>query len=126
MGSAATLEAVPCGAYRVMTADRVQAADEVVEVDPPRRIVFTWGWTHDHAVAPGSNRVVVTVEEETGGTRAGLRHHDLPTTRSASITGDRVGTAPTATQHPSHRRRPRPKRVVHRQPTIRSMLKRLM
>jgi uncharacterized protein YndB with AHSA1/START domain len=46
--------------------------------DPPHRLVFTWGWTHDHAVAPGSTRVVVTFEDEDGGTRIVLRHHDLP------------------------------------------------
>ena len=41
--------------------------------------MFTWGWNHDLAVAPGSTRVVVTFEEEDGGTRVVLRHHDLPT-----------------------------------------------
>jgi uncharacterized protein YndB with AHSA1/START domain len=58
--------------------DGVTAAGEFVEVDPPRRIVFTWGWTHDRAVAPGTTRVVVTFDEEDGGTRVVLRHHDLP------------------------------------------------
>ena len=78
MGSHATLEPVPGGTYRVDMRDGVQAAGEFVEIDPPRRLVFTWGWTHDHAVAPGSTRVVVTLEEEDGGTRVVLRHHDLP------------------------------------------------
>jgi uncharacterized protein YndB with AHSA1/START domain len=58
--------------------DGVEAAGEFVEVDPPRRLVFTWGWTHDDAVAPGSTRVVVTLEAENGGTRVVLRHHGLP------------------------------------------------
>jgi len=49
-----------------------------VEIDAPRRGVFTWGWTHDHAVAPGSTRVEVTLTEEDGGTRVVLRHHGLP------------------------------------------------
>jgi hypothetical protein len=35
MGGEATLEAVPGGAYRVITADGVQAVGEVVEVDRP-------------------------------------------------------------------------------------------
>ena len=59
--------------------DGVQAAGEFVEVEPPHRLVFTWGWTHDLAVAPGSTRVVVTFHEEDGGTRVVLRHYDLPT-----------------------------------------------
>lgn len=78
MGNAATLEPVPGGTYRVHMRDGVQVAGEFVEVDPPRRLVFTWGWTHDHAVAPGSTRVVVTLHEEDGGTRVVLRHHGLP------------------------------------------------
>jgi uncharacterized protein YndB with AHSA1/START domain len=41
--------------------------------------VFTWGWTHDQFVAPGSTRVVVSLEAENGGTRVVLRHYDLPT-----------------------------------------------
>jgi uncharacterized protein YndB with AHSA1/START domain len=78
MGNHATLEPVPGGTYRVHMRDGVQAAGEFIEIDPPHRLVFTWGWTHDHAVAPGSTRVVVTFQEEDGGTRVVLRHHDLP------------------------------------------------
>jgi uncharacterized protein YndB with AHSA1/START domain len=78
MGAHATLEPVPGGSYRVRMRDGVEAAGEFVEVDPPHRLVFTWGWTHDHAVAPGSTRVVVTLQEEDGGTRVVLHHHDLP------------------------------------------------
>lgn len=78
MGNQATLEAVPGGAYRVRMRDGVEAAGVFVELDPPHRLVFTWGWTHGHAVAPGTTRVVVTLEAEDGGTRVVLRHHDLP------------------------------------------------
>lgn len=78
MGTEATLDPVPGGVYRVRMRDGVEAAGEFVEVDPPHRLVFTWGWTHDHAVAPGSTRVVVTFHAEDGGTRVLLRHHDLP------------------------------------------------
>ena len=64
--------------YRVVMREGVEAAGEFVEVDPPHRLVFTWGWAHDQAVPPGSTRVVVTLEAEDGGTRVVLRHHDLP------------------------------------------------
>ena len=69
----------PGGVYRVSMSDGVQASGEFVEVDPPHRLVFTWGWSHDHAVAPGSTRVEVTLVEEDGGTRVILRH-GLPDT----------------------------------------------
>ena len=78
MGNHATLEPVPGGTYQVHMRDGVQAEGAFVEIDPPHRLVFTWGWTHDHAVAPGSTRVVVTFQEEDGGTRVVLRHHGLP------------------------------------------------
>jgi uncharacterized protein YndB with AHSA1/START domain len=78
MGSDATLQPVPGGTYRIHMSDGVEAAGEFIEVDPPRRLVFTWGWTHDPAVPPGTTRVVVTLHAEHGGTRVILRHHGLP------------------------------------------------
>jgi uncharacterized protein YndB with AHSA1/START domain len=78
MGSEATLDPVPGGTYCVNMRDGVQVAGEFVEVDPPHRLVFTWGWANDTAVPAGSTRVVVTLEAEDGGTRVVLRHHDLP------------------------------------------------
>jgi uncharacterized protein YndB with AHSA1/START domain len=77
MGAGAVLDPVPGGTYRVDMRDGVRAMGTFVEVDPPRRIVFTWGWTHDHPVAPGSTRVVITLEEEGSGTRVVLRHHGI-------------------------------------------------
>lgn len=78
MGGQATLEPVPGGTYRVGMRDGVEAVGEFVEIDPPHKVVFTWGWTRDFAVAPGSTRVVVTLREEDGGTRVVLRHFGLP------------------------------------------------
>jgi uncharacterized protein YndB with AHSA1/START domain len=79
MGTIASLEPAPAGEYRVFMRDGVETAGEFIEVDPPHRLVFTWGWTHDLEVAPGSTRVEVTFTPELGGTRVVLRHHDLPT-----------------------------------------------
>ncbi|MGH8825877.1 MAG: SRPBCC family protein [Jiangellaceae bacterium] len=78
MGSGAVLDPVPGGVYLVRMRDGVEAAGEFLEIDPPHRIVFTWGWTKGYAVAPGTTRVVVTLEAEDGGTRVVLRHYDLP------------------------------------------------
>ena len=86
MGAGATLEPVPGGCYRILMRDGVETAGEFVEVDPPYRLVFTWGWTHDHAVPPGTTRVVVTLRAERGGTRVVLRHYGLPETSSAITT----------------------------------------
>ena len=78
MGTGAALEAVPGGCYRVLMRDGVEAAGEFIEVDPPRRLVFTWGWTHDAAVSPGTTCVVITLRAEAGGTVVVLRHYGLP------------------------------------------------
>ena len=78
MGTQAVLVPIPGGTYRVSLRDGVEVSGTFVEVDPPHRLVFTWGWSHDHAVAPGSTTVVVTLEPEDGGTRVILSHYDLP------------------------------------------------
>ena len=78
MGARATLDPVPGGSYHVHVRDGIEAAGEFVDVDPPKRIVFTWGWTAHQTVPPGSTQVVVTLEEEDGGTRVVLRHYGLP------------------------------------------------
>ena len=89
MGSGATLEPVPGGSYRVFMRAGIEAVGEFVEIDPPRRLVFTWGWTHDRAVPPGTTRVVITLHPENGGTRVS------PTTGSASTTA-RAGSSTSA------------------------------
>ena len=78
MGSAVTIEAAPGGRYRVRMRDGVEVSGQFVEVDEPRRIVFTWGWSHDLAVAPGSTRVEVSLTEDGEGTILVLRHLGLP------------------------------------------------
>jgi uncharacterized protein YndB with AHSA1/START domain len=94
MGSQAVLEPVPGGVYRIRMNDGFAAAGTFLEVEPPQRIVFTWRWADGEAgehvlhersdpdggtLPAGSTRVVVTLEEEDGGTRVTVRHKDLPT-----------------------------------------------
>ena len=78
MGTTARITSTPGGEYRVRMRDGVETSGEFVEIDPPKRVVFTWGWEHDVAVPPGSTRVEVTLEPDGTGTRVVLRHHDLP------------------------------------------------
>jgi uncharacterized protein YndB with AHSA1/START domain len=58
------------------------AVGEYVEVDPPRRLVYTWGWAEEGSamVPPGSSTVEVTLEADGDGTIVRLRHSGLPTT----------------------------------------------
>jgi uncharacterized protein YndB with AHSA1/START domain len=79
MGTDVELEAKPGGLYRVRMREGVEVSGAFEEVEPPHRLVFTWGWDGDPAVPPGSTRVEVTLTAESGGTRVTLRHHGLPT-----------------------------------------------
>src|SRR5919109_1370501 len=75
-------------AQTVATEARVQENDpnapyhmrgEFVEVSPPHRVVFTWGFEDSTVgVPPGSSTVEVTLEPDGDGTRLRLVHRDLP------------------------------------------------
>lgn len=52
----------------------VEAAGEVVEIDPPSRIVFTYGFASGEPIAVGASLVTVTLEDDAEGTRLNLHH----------------------------------------------------
>ena len=54
------------------------AVGEVVLVDPPRQVVFSWGWEGMEPVAPGSTTVTIDIEPDGAGTRVVLTHAGLP------------------------------------------------
>ena len=84
MGVAAEFDPRPGGVYRVrMNRDRV-ALGEYVEVDPPSRVVFTWGWEGDVAVPPGSTTVEITLREDGDFTILRLRHSGFTTHEAAA------------------------------------------
>ena len=72
------------GDYRIEVLSRNIAAGEVVELDPPRRLAYTWGWEGNDAVPPGSTTVVYELVPEGTGTRLRLTHRDLPDEDSAA------------------------------------------
>jgi uncharacterized protein YndB with AHSA1/START domain len=80
MGLAALLDPRPGGALRIDANGRDVVVGEYLELEPPRRLVFTWGFDGDgRATGAGSSRVEVVLEPEGGdGTRLTLSHHDLP------------------------------------------------
>jgi uncharacterized protein YndB with AHSA1/START domain len=85
MGRTAELEARPGGAFRCDMNGRDVALGEFVEVDPPRRAVFTWGWEGEGvAVEPGASTVEILLAPEGDGTRLRLAHRDLPSPESAA------------------------------------------
>jgi uncharacterized protein YndB with AHSA1/START domain len=78
-GVDAELEVRPGGRFRMDVTGDGWASGHFVEVVPPRRIVFTWGWEADGSpVAPGSSTVEVELEPDGDGTRVRLTHRNLP------------------------------------------------
>ena len=48
-----------------------------MEVDPPRRVVFTWGIEGNEDLPPGASTVVVDLEAAGSDTVVTLTHHGL-------------------------------------------------
>jgi uncharacterized protein YndB with AHSA1/START domain len=77
-GVDAELRAEPGGIYRVNVTGRANVLGEYVEVDPPRRVVFTWGWVGDEQLPPGSSTVTIELIPEGSATLVRLTHAGLP------------------------------------------------
>lgn len=85
MGLTATFELHRGGLYRVEVLPGDVARGEFVEIDPPRRLVFTWGWeSRGHVVPPGSTTVEFELVPSGEGTTLRFRHRDLPTADSVA------------------------------------------
>jgi len=85
-GIEALLDPQPGGAFHVTVTgrSRMKVIGEFIEIDPPHRVVFTWGWEQFDGlpegmlVPPRSTTVEVTLTEDGGGTILRLRHIGLP------------------------------------------------
>jgi uncharacterized protein YndB with AHSA1/START domain len=77
MGIEHRLDPVPGGDFRVDVDGRNVAAGRFVEVDPPARVVFTWGWEESEEMPPGSSTVEVRLTAEGDKTVLHFVHRDL-------------------------------------------------
>ena len=90
MGIEATLEPRPGGVYRVTVLSGNVASGRFVEVDRPRRLVFTWGWEPGDydgpgmAAAPGSTTIEIDLEPDGDGTHMRFVHRDLPSAEATA------------------------------------------
>ena len=78
MGVGAQLDPRPGGHYRIDVDGEHIAMGQYREVDPPHRLVMTWGWQGHPTVPPGSTTVEITLTPEKGATLLRLRHLGLP------------------------------------------------
>jgi uncharacterized protein YndB with AHSA1/START domain len=75
----ANLDPRPGGTFRIDVTGHDVARGEYVEIDPPRRVVFTFGWESGApSVPPGSTTVEITLIPDGDGTRVRLVHRGVP------------------------------------------------
>ena len=76
----AELDARPGGVFRMDVTGRGDVArGQYVEIDPPRRVVFTWEWEDQGAATPPARSVVeVTLSPDGDGTLLRLVHRGVP------------------------------------------------
>ena len=84
MGTSAELDPQPGGIYRVEVIPGNVARGVFVELDPPRRLVYTWGWEAGAGspVPPGSTTIEIELVPDGDGTRLRFSHLGLPSVES--------------------------------------------
>ena len=86
MGEQAELQARPGGTFAV-DINGVPFRGQYLEVEPPRRVVLSWGILDSDDLPAGSSRVEITLAPTDGGTRLRLLHSGLPETRAQTHAG---------------------------------------
>jgi uncharacterized protein YndB with AHSA1/START domain len=81
MGERADLQPRPGGRFAV-DINGVPFRGEYLEVDPPHRVVVSWGMAGSADLPPGSSRVEFTLTAIPTGTALSLNHTGLPETRA--------------------------------------------
>ncbi|MGH2758391.1 MAG: SRPBCC family protein [Actinomycetota bacterium] len=82
MGQSATLEPERDGRFEV-DVNGVPIRGRFVEVEPPHRVVVSWGAEGNDVLPPGSTRVEFTLTPTSTGTQLRLVHSQLPPDEAA-------------------------------------------
>ena len=77
MGQWASLDPVPGGRFQVDIAG-FPARGVFLELDPPRRVSFSWGFVGNESLPPGSSTVSFELTPTSAGTRVEVVHAGLP------------------------------------------------
>ena len=73
-GLGSAIDARPGGRMLIRHANGVEVVGEVLEVDPPHRIAFTYGYAAGTPIPPGASKVTVRLDEHPVGTLLQLTH----------------------------------------------------
>lgn len=74
-GEGSTVDPRPGGKLHIRYPNAIEASGEVVEIESPSRIVFTFGFVSGQPMPPGASRVTITLTAVSQGTRLQLTHH---------------------------------------------------
>ncbi|MDX6658011.1 MAG: hypothetical protein QOH62_2804 [Solirubrobacteraceae bacterium] len=77
MGDYAVLEPEPGGRF-TLDIRGAPVRGRFLELDPPHRLVISWGYAGSQRLPPGASTVEVRLVPVDGGTRVELEHRDLP------------------------------------------------
>jgi uncharacterized protein YndB with AHSA1/START domain len=77
-GDDATIDARPGGLFRMRMGTGQTARGQFLDVVPHSKVVFSWGWTDQPGLPPGSTVVEIDLTAADGGTLVRLTHRDLP------------------------------------------------
>ena len=77
MGDYALLEPSAGGAFEV-DINGVPVRGRYLEVEPPHRLLISWGHAGSDRLPPGASTVEVRLSPAGGGTRVEIEHRDLP------------------------------------------------
>jgi uncharacterized protein YndB with AHSA1/START domain len=87
IGQECSFDPRPGGLYQCAVIPGHTARGEFVELDAPRRLVFTWGWEPGedgpNPVPPGSSTIEIELVPDGEGTRLRFTHRDLPSEEAA-------------------------------------------
>ena len=87
MGDYALLEARPGGRF-TLDIKGAPVRGRYLALEPPHRLVISWGYAGSDEVPPGASTVEVRLTADRGGTRVELEHRDLlPGDQPGHLTG---------------------------------------
>jgi len=73
-GAGSTIDARPGGKVFILHPGGVETPGEVIEAQPPSRIVFTYGYATGKPIPPGASRVTINIDAFDDATRLHLLH----------------------------------------------------
>jgi len=87
-GDGSSIDARPGGRVVIRYPTGDEAFGEVLEIEAPERIVFSYGYARGTPIAPGASRVTIRLEPVSMGTRLTLAHAvDSATVRDEHVQG---------------------------------------